>query len=92
MNGDKGNGKGKFVLIKRTTALGVAVIVDEPKERLLTAGDVLGASTQRAKVFGMAMVEDFPPALGTMVRGDSVMVAKKRDDSEFLFLQKVSDG
>ncbi|MDX2078591.1 MAG: hypothetical protein SFZ02_19320 [bacterium] len=90
MNRD--NGKGKFVLIKRTTALGVAVIVDEPKERLLTAGDVLGASTQRAKVFGMTMADDFPPALGEMERGDSVMVAKKRDESEFLFLLKVSEG
>lgn len=38
---------GKFVLIKRTTALGVAVIVDEPKERLLTAGDVLGQAKHR---------------------------------------------
>jgi hypothetical protein len=89
MNGDK---KGKFVLIKRTTALGAAVIVDEPKERLLTAGDVVGAITQRVRVFGMVLDKDFPPALVGMVQGDSVVVAKMRDESAYLVLQKVSDG
>lgn len=40
----------------------------------------------------MTLVEDFPPVLGKMVKGDSVLVAKKRDDTEFLFLLKVAEG
>jgi hypothetical protein len=88
---------GKFTLIKRTSPVGMTVgsvvtLVDVPHERILSAHEAINAVPHRAKVFGMVVCEDFPPALGEMERGESVMVAKAKDGSAYLYLLKVSDG
>jgi len=85
---------GKFCLILRNGAGSNSPVVlpDEPNNRLMTARDVLGQATHRAKVLGLVIVDDFPPALGDMVRGESVLVAVSRDETKRLFLLKVSDG
>ena len=84
----------KFTLILRNgmNGNGGVTLPDEPKERLMEARDALGQATHRAKVLGMVVVDDFPPALGGMQRGDSVLVAVSKDETKHLFLLKVSDG
>lgn len=85
---------GKFTLILRNgmNGNGGVTLPDEPKERLMTARDALGQASHRAKVLGMTIVDDFPPALGGMQRGEQVLVAVSPDETKHLFLLKVSNG
>jgi len=90
---------GKFVLIARKSPMGTVLasgeamtLVNEPTQRILSGKEAIGSVRHQSKVLGLVLCEDFPPALGAMERGESVLVASARDESRYLFLLKVADG
>ena len=85
---------GKYTLIVRNSAM--AVFSDTPVMmrdfKPMDANTVLRQATHDAKVLRLKLVDDFPPVLGDMQRGESLLVAKVDDDTKYMYLLKVSDG
>lgn len=85
---------GKYTLIVRKSPLNV-VSNDPlvmPEFKPMDANTALRQAGHHAKTLRLKLVDDFPPALGNMSKGESLLVAKADDDTKYMYLLKVSDG